>query len=87
MTPRHVLEGPSGELQPPVDNAQPSGMSKKQRQNAQKHEAQKAAKAAWEEERLAALARHREMSQMGGNGVNKGMTVATVNQSGKLVWE
>lgn len=71
-------------------------MSKKQRQNAQKREAQKAAKAAAEEERLAAVARHKrdlerariaeQAKKSAGKTVSGGMK-ASVDGNGKLVWE
>jgi hypothetical protein len=75
----------------------PEPKSKQQRQNAQKREAQKAAKAAAEEERLAALARHRkglerermaeQAKKSGGGKTLSGGMKATVNERGSLVWE
>ncbi|TFK24052.1 hypothetical protein FA15DRAFT_619886 [Coprinopsis marcescibilis] len=77
-------------------NQDSSAKTKKQRQNAQKKEAQKATKVAAEEERLAALARHKrdlerlriaeQASKPAGKTVSGGMK-ASVNENGKLVWE
>ncbi|KAH6910504.1 hypothetical protein BKA70DRAFT_1100620 [Coprinopsis sp. MPI-PUGE-AT-0042] len=92
----------TGERQASSGNAQlsksstPEPMSKKQRQNAQKRDAQKAAKAASEEERLAAVAQHKrglervrmaeQAKKSGGKTVSGGMK-ASVDENGKLVWE
>lgn len=71
----------------------PESMTKKQRQNAAKREAAKAAKQDGEAERLAALARHkreleklRVAEQLGGKKTSGGMT-ASVDANGKLVWD
>ncbi|KAG7445791.1 uncharacterized protein BT62DRAFT_1006823 [Guyanagaster necrorhizus] len=70
--------------------------TKRQRQNAARKAAEKAAKAEAEKARLVALAKHHgelektRMSELssrrGGNKVSGGMT-ATVDDNGKLVWE
>ncbi|KZP01771.1 hypothetical protein CALVIDRAFT_532530 [Calocera viscosa TUFC12733] len=76
----------------------PETLTKKQRQNARKREADKSAKGDQEAERLAALARHkreleeermRELAKGAGAGrkpVSGGMR-ASVNDKGALVWE
>jgi len=75
----------------------PETLTKRQRQNAQKRENEKAGKADAEAERLARLAKHKrelEKAKMveqyaGKSGVKSpsgGMT-ATVDERGKLVWE
>jgi hypothetical protein len=72
-------------------------MTKRQRQNAQKRENEKAAKAEAESQRLAVLANHkRELERMrileqygdksGGKSPSGGMN-AIVDERGKLVWE
>ena len=70
--------------------------SKRQRQNAQKRENQKAVKADAEAERLAVLAKHKrelekvrmaeQLSKSAGKTPSGGMK-ATVDDRGKLVWE
>ncbi|TFK32138.1 hypothetical protein BDQ12DRAFT_692938 [Crucibulum laeve] len=76
----------------------PEALTKRQRQNANKREEQKAAKAAAEAERLALLAKHkRELertkiaeqyaSKGGGKSAASGGMKATVDERGKLVWE
>ena len=72
-------------------------MTKRQRQNASKRDAQKAAKAEAEAERLATLAKHkreienaRMAEQFKGKGSGKtpsGGMKAVVDERGKLVWE
>lgn len=74
-----------------------SGAStKKQRQNAKKREANKAAKAEAEAQRLAALAKHKqqlerekmiEQLSKGRNKAPSGGMNASVDDNGKLVWE
>ncbi|KZT25213.1 hypothetical protein NEOLEDRAFT_1178628 [Neolentinus lepideus HHB14362 ss-1] len=73
----------------------PESLTKKQRQNAAKREAQKTAKAQAEAERLALLAKHKrelerqrmaEQAASQGKKTSGGMT-ATVDEKGKLVWE
>jgi hypothetical protein len=77
-------------------SSQPA-QTQKQRQNAKKREAQKAAKATAENDRLAALASHKrelektriiEQSRSGGktSKVSGGMA-PVVDAGGKLVWE
>jgi DNA-binding protein H-NS len=69
-------------------------MSKKQRQNAKKREAEKAAKSEAEVQRQAVLKQHqrdvekaRMASQSKGGKVTSGGMKATVSENGKLVWE
>ena len=72
-------------------------MTKRQRQNAQKRENQKAAKTEAESQRLAALANHKRelertriLEQYGGKSGGKsssGGMKAIVDEHGKLVWE
>lgn len=74
----------------------PESLTKKQRQNANKREAQKAEKQAAEAQRLATLAKHsRELerskmveqySKSGAKTTSGGMK-ASVDEHGKLVWE
>lgn len=83
--------------QAPAQKA-PETLTKRQRQNASKREAQKAAKTQGEAERLATLSKHkRELEQVRmaeqfrgkgstGKAASGGMT-ATVDERGKLVWE
>ncbi|PFH53253.1 hypothetical protein AMATHDRAFT_1326 [Amanita thiersii Skay4041] len=87
-----------GAIQPQVQKAPETVLTKKQRQNARRREATKAAKAEMEAERLAKLSTHKKeldkasmLERLTGMGVGKaapsgGMT-ATVDQHGKLVWE
>ncbi|KAF8879171.1 hypothetical protein BD779DRAFT_1447187 [Infundibulicybe gibba] len=77
--------------------AAPQELTKKQRQNANKRDAQKAAKVAAESERLALLAKHKrelerakiteQYSKKGSSKTPSGGMSATVDSSGKLVWE
>jgi hypothetical protein len=70
-------------------------MTKRQRQNAQKRENEKAAKAETESQRLAVLANHkRELERVrqhsdksGGKSSTSGGMKAVVDERGKLVWE
>jgi len=75
----------------------PETLTKRQRQNAQRRENEKAAKAEAEKERLAKLAKHKrelEKTKMleqystksGGKAPSGGMK-ATIDDRGKLVWE
>ncbi|KDR66137.1 hypothetical protein GALMADRAFT_273747 [Galerina marginata CBS 339.88] len=87
---------PSTSAQPHVQKA-PETMTKRQRQNAQKREDDKAAKAEAESERLARLAKHKRelehakmVEQFSGKSSGKvpsGGMKATVDERGKLVWE
>jgi len=74
----------------------PETLTKRQRQNANKRETQKAAKAQAEMERLATLGKHKKeveharMAEQFGNkggGKASGGMRATVDERGKLVWE
>ncbi|KAF5368715.1 hypothetical protein D9615_010318 [Tricholomella constricta] len=79
----------------------PEALTKRQRQNAGKRDAQKAQKAQAEEERLAALAKHKralerermaeqqqQQQRAGGKGAKvSGGMMASVDERGKLVWE
>ncbi|KAF5361868.1 hypothetical protein D9756_002847 [Leucocoprinus leucothites] len=76
--------------------APPSAMTKKQRQNAKKREAQKAASAAAEAERVVTLAKHKreleririmEQSRSSKKGKASGGMSSVVDNRGKLVWE
>lgn len=80
----------------PVAEKTPEALGKKQRQNAKKREAQKAAKAATETERLAILANHKrelerawmiEQAQSNKKGQVSGGMKSVVDEQGKLVWE
>ncbi|KAF9465523.1 hypothetical protein BDZ94DRAFT_349434 [Collybia nuda] len=80
----------------PQSQKAPEALTKRQRQNANKREAQKALKAEVEVERLSTLARHQRelekakmIEQFGKGGGNKtsGGMKATVDERGKLVWE
>ncbi|KAG6916726.1 hypothetical protein DXG01_005606 [Tephrocybe rancida] len=82
----------------PTQSKAPETLTKRQRQNAQKRDAQKVSKAEAEQERLAVLAKHKKelereriMEQSRGGGATKGKVSggmkATVTDSGKLVWE
>jgi len=80
----------------PVAEKAPEALGKKQRQNAQKREAQKAAKAAAEADRLATLAKHKrelervrmiEQAQSNKKGKVSGGMKSVVDENGKLVWE
>jgi hypothetical protein len=66
-------------------------MTKKQRQNAAKREAQKAAKAEAEVQRLATLAKHkRELEKVKiaeQYSQKSGSSSASVNDKGQLVWD
>jgi len=75
----------------------PETLTKRQRQNAQKRDAQKALKAESEAERLATLSKHKrelerskmieQFSQKGKGKSTGGGMKATVDEHGKLVWE
>ncbi|EGN95324.1 hypothetical protein SERLA73DRAFT_187624 [Serpula lacrymans var. lacrymans S7.3] len=75
----------------------PDTMTKRQRQNANKREAEKAAKSEVESQRLATLAKHKrdlererimeQYSRKGGAKTLGGGMQATVDERGKLVWE
>lgn len=72
----------------------PETLTKKQRQNAQKREQQKAAKLEAEAQRLATLAGHKrdlEKVRMDGRASSSSKTGggmrATVDERGKLIWE
>ncbi|KAJ1306537.1 hypothetical protein OPQ81_007538 [Rhizoctonia solani] len=76
----------------------PSAMTKKQRQNAAKRDATKAAKADAEDERLAKLAAHKRVLEReriaeayakpaAGKGKASGGMTASVNDKGSLVWD
>lgn len=80
----------------PIAERAPEALNKKQRQNAQKREAQKAAKAAAEADRLATLAKHKrelertrmiEQAQSNKKGKVSGGMRSVVDENGKLVWE
>lgn len=80
----------------PVAQQPPEDLTKKQRQNANKREAQKSTKAAAESERLAVLAKHKreleririmEQSQSSKKGKTSGGMTSVVDDRGKLVWE
>lgn len=65
-------------------------MTKKQRQNAAKREAQKAAKAEAEAQRLATLAKHKrelEKAKIAEQYSKSGGSSASVNDKGHLVWD
>jgi hypothetical protein len=71
-------------------------VSQKQRQNAKKREAQKAAKAAAEAERVTTMAKHKreleriramEQSRSNKKGKTSGGMTPVVDDLGKLVWE
>jgi hypothetical protein len=79
-------------LQP--SQAAPETLTKKQRQNLAKREAQKAAKADAETERIAALAKHKrqlESMRMAEQSVSRkkqnGGMVASLDDKGHLVWD
>jgi len=79
---------------PPQTDSQPqsgSEMTKKQRQNAAKREAQKAAKAEGEAQRLATLDKHKrelEKTKIAEQYAKKdGGSSASVNDKGHLVWD
>ncbi|KAJ3838547.1 hypothetical protein EV361DRAFT_897090 [Lentinula raphanica] len=75
----------------------PETMTKRQRQNAARRDAEKSAKAAAEQERLATLARHKrelERAKMdaqfgkgGGKKATSGGMKAVIDEKGKLVWD
>jgi hypothetical protein len=75
----------------------PETLTKRQRQNAQKREAQKALKAEVEAERLATLSKHKrelehartieQISKKGGGKSTSGGMRAIVDEHGKMVWE
>lgn len=72
----------------------PESLTKKQRQNAAKHEAQKSAKAEAEAERLATLAKHKRelerakmLEQSSKTAKVGGGMSASVNEKGHLVWD
>jgi DNA-binding protein H-NS len=74
----------------------PETLTKRQRQNAQKREQQKAAKVDAETQRLATLAGHKrdlekvrmeELFSKGSGSKPSGGMRAAVNEQGKLIWE
>lgn len=65
-------------------------MTKKQRQNAAKREAQKAAKADAEAQRLSTLTKHKrelEKAKIAEQYSKGGSSTASVNDKGHLVWD
>jgi hypothetical protein len=77
-------------------SSSPAEQTKRQRQNATKREAQKAAKASAEADRLETLAKHKrelerakmmEQFASGKGGKTSGGMKASVDANGKLVWE
>lgn len=93
---------PSGTAATPAHKATkaPESLTKKQRQNKQRHEDAKAARDAGEAERLAALDRHKRQLEnekinaqftagegKGRKGKESGGMVASVDEKGRLVWE
>ena len=75
----------------------PETLTKRQRQNAQRRENEKAAKAEAEADRLARLEKHKrevekakmheQYSSKSGGKLTSGGMKATVDERGKLVWE
>ncbi|KAI0664380.1 hypothetical protein C8Q70DRAFT_1049870 [Cubamyces menziesii] len=85
----------SGPGQTPTPQTAPETLTKKQRQHAARREAEKAAKAQAEAERLATLAQHKrslekarmaEQAKASKKQVSGGMS-AYVDENGKLVWQ
>jgi len=83
----------TGSDRPPQTDSQPqsgSEMTKKQRQNAAKREAQKAAKAEGEAQRLATLAKHKrdlEKTKIAEQYSKKGSGSSASVNKGHLVWD
>lgn len=92
----HIMVHQGSKRELPMAEKAPETLTKKQRQNLNKREAQKAAKAAAETERLATLAKHKreleririiEQSQSNKKGKASGGMRPVVDERGKLVWE
>ena len=90
----YIEPNKSAPQQTPTPQKAPETLTKKQRQHAAKREAEKAAKAAAEAERLATLAKHKrelertriaEQAKSSSKNVSGGMS-AYVDENGKLVW-